>query len=92
MHVCCHIYHTYITPLRLTPHYTPHYVNQALELLKQLEPEDERHKEIPPNYHSVWPLDDGAKSQQATGSFGYPSSVFKVRIYVYVWCGVWCVG
>ena len=52
----------------------------GLDLLssRQLSPDDERYKEIPPRYHSAFPLDDNSRHRGAGGSFGYPSSVYKV--------------
>jgi len=68
----------HVGSLNMNPALRLHLQTQALELLRRLEPDDERHKEIPPRYHSIFPLDHESKSRQASGSFGYPSAVFKV--------------
>ena len=47
--------------------------------LRQMEPNDERYKEMPNRFHSAFALDDAyAQSQRGTGgSYGYPSAVYK---------------
>ena len=50
-----------------------------LALLRRLPPDDERHKELPLEYHNMYPLDHPQKSRTASGSYGYASAVFKVR-------------
>ena len=52
---------------------------RQLQVLRRLEPDDERLKEIPLQYHSIFPLDHHSKNRAASGSYGYPSAVFKVR-------------
>ena len=49
-----------------------------IESLKQLDPSDERYKEIPPRYHSAFCLDDPTVQRGTGGSFGYPSVLYKV--------------
>ena len=51
---------------------------RQLSVARRLEPSDERLKEIPIQYHSIYPLDPPAKSRTASGSYGYPSAIFKV--------------
>jgi len=52
---------------------------QAHELLRQLEPDDKRYLEIPPEYGAAWPLDlDECTTRNIAGSFGYPSIMYKV--------------
>jgi PAB-dependent poly(A)-specific ribonuclease subunit 3 len=46
--------------------------------LRQLKPDDEIVKEIPKGYHCIDPLDMEGKPRGTAGSFGYPSSVYKV--------------
>jgi PAB-dependent poly(A)-specific ribonuclease subunit 3 len=46
--------------------------------LRQLKPDDEVIKEIPKGYHCINPLDMEGKPRGTAGSFGYPSSVYKV--------------
>mmetsp|Transcript_45397 Transcript_45397/g.89443 ORF Transcript_45397/g.89443 Transcript_45397/m.89443 type:complete len:503 (-) Transcript_45397:366-1874(-) len=67
------------TSLQMPVSLRVHLHAQALDLLRQLDPSDERHKEIPPHYHSVFPLDHPSKtaSMGVSGSFGYPSAAFK---------------
>ena len=50
----------------------------AHDILRQLEPDDERYNEIPPEYCAAFPLDSAIHATQITGSFGYPSSLYKV--------------
>ena len=47
--------------------------------LRQMEPNDERYKDMPNRFHSAFALDDVyAQSQRGTcGSYGYPSAVYK---------------
>ena len=63
--------------LALPPALRIHLHAQALDLLKQLPSSDERHKELPPKYHSVYPLDQRAKLRSSSGSYGYPTAVYK---------------
>jgi hypothetical protein len=52
---------------------------QAHELLRQLEPDDKRYLEIPPEYGAAWPLDlEECTTRSIAGSFGYPSIMYKV--------------
>jgi hypothetical protein len=53
-----------------------HFQSLDVEALRQMKPDDERYKEIPLRYHSAYALD--AMSSSSGGSFGYPSSIFKV--------------
>ena len=55
-----------------------HFQSLDLETLKQIAPDDERYKEIPPRYHSVFSLDVETSSRSTGGSFGYPSVIYKV--------------
>jgi len=55
-----------------------HFQSLDLDALRQMDPEDERYKEIPTRFHSACPLDDPAVHRGAGGSFGYPSSLYKV--------------
>jgi len=55
-----------------------HFRNLDLETLKQMQPDDERYKEIPPRYHSVFYLDESITARGTGGSFGYPSALYKV--------------
>lgn len=48
-----------------------------------MQPDDPRYKEIPPKYHSAFCLDDpeldsATTSARQSGSFGYPSVLYKV--------------
>ena len=50
-------------------------------LLRQLDPSDERYKEIPAGFHCMYPLDPPvAKNshRDAAGSWGYPTHTYKV--------------
>jgi len=49
-----------------------------LDRMRALPSDDERHKEIPPKYHLIYPLDDENKSRGTSGAFGYPSVIYKV--------------
>ncbi|CAN0398391.1 unnamed protein product, partial [Discosporangium mesarthrocarpum] len=51
---------------------------QSLDVLRQLAPDDERLKEIPPQFYSAFPLDSNSKKRGTAGSFGYPSDTYKV--------------
>lgn len=53
-----------------------HLEKQAHDSNRQLEPTDERYNEIPPEYGAALPLD--VASRGITGSFGYPSAIYKV--------------
>ena len=53
-----------------------HLEKQTHESNRQLEPNDERYNEIPPEYGAALPLD--VASRGITGSFGYPSAIYKV--------------
>lgn len=55
-----------------------HFHSLDLESLRQMEPDDERYKEIPGRYHCAYPLDDPTVQRGTGGSFGYPSSLYKV--------------
>ena len=57
-----------------------HFQSLDIEALKQMTPDDERYKEMPNRFHSAFALDDSySQMQRGTGgSFGYPSSVYKV--------------
>ncbi|CAB1110773.1 unnamed protein product [Ectocarpus sp. CCAP 1310/34] len=52
--------------------------NHSLSVLRQLPPDDERLKEIPPQFYAAFPLDDASKTRGTAGSFGYPSETYKV--------------
>jgi PAB-dependent poly(A)-specific ribonuclease subunit 3 len=55
------------------------YDAQTQHIMRQLEPNDKRYREIPPEYGAAWPLDDyEATTRSIAGSFGYPSVVYKV--------------
>lgn len=66
-----------------------HFQSLDTEALRQMAPEDDRYKEIPPRYHSAFILDDASTLKGTGGSFGYPASLFKVRYdlftYVYIY-------
>ena len=53
--------------------------NHSLSVLRQLPPDDERLKEIPPQFYAAFPLDSASKTRGTAGSFGYPSETYKVR-------------
>ena len=55
-----------------------HFQSLDLDALRQMDPEDDRYKEIPTRFHSACPLDDPTTHRGAGGSFGYPSSLYKV--------------
>jgi PAB-dependent poly(A)-specific ribonuclease subunit 3 len=55
-----------------------HFQSLDLESLRQMSPDDERYKEIPPRYHSAYMLDESTVQRGTGGSFGYPSSLYKV--------------
>mmetsp|Transcript_22495 Transcript_22495/g.32850 ORF Transcript_22495/g.32850 Transcript_22495/m.32850 type:complete len:683 (+) Transcript_22495:91-2139(+) len=55
-----------------------HFQSLDLDCLRQMDPDDDRYKEIPVRYHSAYPLDDPSSQRGAGGSFGYPSSLYKV--------------
>lgn len=55
-----------------------HFHTLDLDSLRQMEPDDERYKEIPSRYTCAHPLDDPTVQRGAGGSFGYPSSLYKV--------------
>eukprot|EP01034_Spumella_vulgaris_P024001 gene24001-30288_t len=55
-----------------------HFQSLDIEALRQMKPDDHRYKEIPLRYHSAYPLDVNGASTTAGGSFGYPSSLYKV--------------
>mmetsp|Transcript_18740 Transcript_18740/g.16968 ORF Transcript_18740/g.16968 Transcript_18740/m.16968 type:complete len:824 (+) Transcript_18740:57-2528(+) len=55
-----------------------HYQQLDLETLKELPPNDERYKEIPIRYQSIYQLDHESTIRDSYGSFGYPSIVYKV--------------
>lgn len=55
-----------------------HLIDLDLETLKQMPPDDERYKELPSRYHSASYLDDEATARGTYGSFGPPSSMYKV--------------
>lgn len=52
--------------------------NHSLSVLRQLPPDDERLKEIPPQFYAAFPLDNASKTRGTAGSFGYPSETYKV--------------
>ncbi len=54
--------------------------NHSLSVLRQLPPDDERLKEIPPQFYAAFPLDNASKTRGTAGSFGYPSETYKVWI------------
>lgn len=69
-------------------HLWSEFQSQSLSVLRQLPPDDERLKEIPPQFYAAFPLDDSSKTKGTAGSFGYPSETYKVcrafhRIEVY---------
>lgn len=55
-----------------------HFQSLDLESLRQMLPDDERYKEIPPRYNSAFMLDESTVQRGTGGSFGYPSSLYKV--------------
>jgi PAB-dependent poly(A)-specific ribonuclease subunit 3 len=54
-----------------------HFQGLDLTSLRQMDPADERYKEIPVRFHSAFPLDDPSAQRRAGGSFGYPSCLYK---------------
>lgn len=54
--------------------------SHSLSVLRQLPPDDERLKEIPPQFYAAFPLDNASKTRGTAGSFGYPSETYKVRV------------
>ncbi|ETV93388.1 hypothetical protein, variant [Aphanomyces invadans] len=49
------------------------------EMVRQVDPGDERYKEIPSQFVCMWPLDNTTTSHRnVAGSFGYPSHSYKV--------------
>lgn len=69
-------------------HLWSEFQSQSLSVLRQLPPDDERLKEIPPQFYAAFPLDDSSKTKGTAGSFGYPSETYKVcrafdRVEVY---------
>ncbi|OQR85276.1 hypothetical protein ACHHYP_12005 [Achlya hypogyna] len=50
------------------------------DMLRQVHPSDERYKEIPSQFHCMWPLDakDDLFHRNVAGSFGYPTHCYKV--------------
>ena len=55
-----------------------HFQSLDIESLRQMDPSDERYKEIPSKYFGAFLLDDSTMQRGAGGSFGYPSSHYKV--------------
>lgn len=55
-----------------------HFQNLDIESLRQMAPDDERYKEIPQRFHSCLDLDESIVQRGTGGSFGYPSSLYKV--------------
>ncbi|KAF0727110.1 hypothetical protein Ae201684_014846 [Aphanomyces euteiches] len=52
---------------------------QHEEMVRQIDPSDERYKEIPSQFTCMWPLDhDTVHHRNVAGSFGYPSHSYKV--------------
>ncbi|CAK4210506.1 unnamed protein product [Aphanomyces euteiches] len=48
-------------------------------MVRQIDPSDERYKEIPSQFTCMWPLDhDTVHHRNVAGSFGYPSHSYKV--------------
>lgn len=60
-------------------HLWAEFQNQSLSVLRQLAPDDERLKEIPPQFYAAFPLDSASKTRGTAGSFGYPSETYKVH-------------
>jgi PAB-dependent poly(A)-specific ribonuclease subunit 3 len=55
-----------------------HFHALDIDSLRQMEPDDDRYKEIPSRYNCAYPLDDPTAQRGAGGSFGYPSCLYKV--------------
>lgn len=55
-----------------------HFQGLDIASLRQMDPEDERYKEIPTRFHSAYPLDDPSTHRGTGGTFGYPSVLYKV--------------
>ena len=62
-----------------------HFQTLSNQHSRQMSPDDPRYKEIPPEYHSAYCLDDvddinisTPTSSKPSGSFGYPSVLYKV--------------
>jgi len=68
-----------VRSLFLPPNVRERFQWQNALMLRHLPPDDERYKEIPAGFSSIFPLDDAALGREGhTGTFGYPSSVYKV--------------
>jgi PAB-dependent poly(A)-specific ribonuclease subunit 3 len=55
-----------------------HFHALDIDSLRQMEPDDDRYKEIPTRFNCAFPLDDPTVQRGAGGSFGYPSCLYKV--------------
>ena len=64
--------------LFLQPDLHERYQGRTVHSMQHVPPEDDRHKEIPPRYHSIQPLDDPSTRRDLAGSLGYPGALYKV--------------
>ena len=55
-----------------------HLLSLDIESMKQMDPADPRYKEIPIRFHSAYMLDESTANRHTGGSFGYPSSLYRV--------------
>ena len=62
-----------------------HFRNLDIDALKQMDPANERYRELPSRYHSAYPLFNPHSSPAATAAmgaggscFGYPTALYKV--------------
>ena len=62
----------------LQPDLVERYERRTLISMQRVGPDDPRHKELPPRYHSIQPLDDPSVRRDTAGSLGYPSALYKV--------------
>lgn len=81
MIACTHIT---IYSTAVPEHLWSEFQNHSLSVLRQLPPDDERLKEIPPQFYAAFPLDNASKTRGTAGSFGYPSETYKVH-FIFQW-------
>ncbi|KAF0691144.1 Aste57867_17568 [Aphanomyces stellatus] len=69
-----------LASLALAPSIRRQLDQQHEEMVRQVDPSDERYKEIPSQFVCMWPLDDDGdtRHRNIAGSFGYPSHAYKV--------------
>ena len=54
-----------------------YYRQRSIQVAQQLDPNDARLKELPPQFHSIWPLDADGRDDRLAGAFGHPSTLYK---------------